>query len=52
MFGIFGLGGPEILILVCCATVPVGAAGIAFAVIRLSAQKAKRDDFDDETDDQ
>ncbi|VTR96440.1 unnamed protein product [Gemmata massiliana] len=50
MFGVFGLGGPEILLLACCATVPAVAAGITFAVIRLSAPKAKRGA--NETDDQ
>lgn len=40
----FGLGAQEILLLACCATVPLLAAALAFAVVRLSARNTSRDE--------
>lgn len=40
----FGLGGQEILLLLCCGAVPVFAVVLAFAVVKLSARNATRDD--------
>jgi len=45
-----GLGGQEILLLLCCGGVPVTIAVIAFLVGRLSARSGPRRDPADDPD--